>query len=139
MKPVKLKVSAKERRQWREQAAPAASHSAAPEAINITPPKSAEDKTREQCIAQLRTWLVDAKLGKGTNKIINDAIIQRCGGDEDATLQTVAIEQLYNTTQALRLAIAEHGLETALRDLTEWAPALVEGGGPARERIPTPA
>ncbi len=113
---------------------------AAPEAINITPPKSAEQTTREQCIAQLRTWLTDAALGKATNKLITDAIIQRCGGDEDATLQTVDVGHLYNTTQALRLAIDEHGLETALRDLTEWAPALIEGGGAPIERsLPTPA
>lgn len=101
-----------------------------------------EEKEREALIQQLRRWLSDAKLGRQLNVLIAEGLARRAAGghyEQGMPLDKVPLKLLRGEIKHLEEAIEKHGLATALRDVTEWAPNYVEGESEGRGPVPSPA
>lgn len=102
-----------------------------------------EDEERQELLAQLRKWLSDAKLGRQLNVLIMEGLTRRAAGghyEEGMPLNAVPVKLLREEIKHLKREIEKHGLATALRDVTEWAPNHIEGeGGELRGPVPSPA
>lgn len=115
-----------------------------PDAVDVTPveearrapnpgPTSASAKTisdgeeHDALVEELRGYLKKAALGGPLNKLILEGFLIRYGEGE-AEMGRVPLKALRVALKQLRLDIERHGLETALKDMTEWADDVVDGG-----------
>jgi hypothetical protein len=131
-----------QREQVEEQPAPVAVVTY-PDALDVAPARRAPQLTavssREELLADLRAQMRKADLGKPMNTQILEAFIWRYGGDGCEGLAAMALEDLRTGVEQLRIDAERHGLATALRDLTEWAPNPIESELTGPERTPTAA
>jgi hypothetical protein len=74
---------------------------------------------------ELRDYLKQAGLGKQLNLLVMEGFIQRYGEGEEE-MGRIPLKALRVGIEQLRLDIERHGLPTALRDITEWAPNYVD-------------
>lgn len=116
-----------------------------PSAVDVTPPTARptrDEQSHAEGLKQIATWMRTAEMGKYANAQIATGIIERYGGDEGsgaATLRDLSPAALYDAVQHLALEIDRHGLQTALRNLTEWTPRMIETDLAGPERTPSAA
>lgn len=87
--------------------------------------KVSEGEEHDALVDELRAYLKQAGLGKQLNLLVMEGFIQRYGEGEEE-LGRIPLKPLRVGIEQLRLDIERHGLATALRDITEWAPNYVD-------------
>lgn len=86
-----------------------------------------DGEEHDALVEELRGYLKKAALGGPLNKLILEGFLIRYGEGE-AEMGRVPLKALRVGIEQLRLDIERHGLETALKDMTEWADDVVDGG-----------